>query len=304
MNAQINKPRLSAILGQVATIAKVSTSSLGLRRFDKQASLESDRAHNAQAGTGRTFPSRMAGCEHRCKEVSDLGKLAQNKLKEMTTAWGENQRLLSNAMINGWLEEFMPIKKEFDAKLAQLVADAPQLIATARANKGSYNVEPPTEEEIRNAYALEFTMSQIPNSDTFAATGVTKEVQEEMRRQFEAGIEAAHTNAVNDALTRVAEPLQHLVDRISNFDKTEDEKSRGVVSSSARLYETTITHVQDIAKVFRSFNLTGNALMDQIADRLEAFEGIDIEDIKTSDSLRKDLTKKADAILADLKDLI
>jgi hypothetical protein len=304
MNKSVNTPRLSALLGQVATIAKVSTSSLGLKRFDKQASLESDRAHNAQAGTGRTFASRMAGCEHRCKEVSDLGKLAQTKLKEKTTSWGENQRLMSNGMLNDWLQEFMPIKKEFDEKVAQLVADAPQLIATALANKGTYNVEPPTEEEIRNAYALEFSMSQIPDSETFAAHGVTKEVQEEMRRQFERGIEAAYTTATNDALTRVAEPLQHLVDRIATFDKVEDEKSRGVVSSSARLYETTITHVQDIAKVFRSFNLTGSPLMNQIADRLEAFEGIDIEDIKTSESLRKDLTKRADAILADLKDLI
>ncbi len=303
MNAQ-PKPRLSAMLGQVATIAKVSTSSLGLKRFDKQASLESDRAHNAQAGTGRTFASRMAGCEHRCKEVSDLGKLAQNKLKEMTTAWGENQRLLSNGMMNDWLQEYMPIKKQYDEKVAQLVADAPQLIATAHANKGTYNVEPPTEEEIRDAYSLEYSMSQIPDTDTFSARGVTKEVEAEMRRQFERSIEAAYSTAVNDALTRVAEPLQHLVDRITTFDKVEDEKARGVVSSSARLYETTITHVQDIAKVFRSFNLDNNPLMTSIADKLDAFEGIDIEDIKTSESLRKDLTKRADAILEDLKDLI
>jgi hypothetical protein len=305
MNAHQDKPRLSAMLGQVATVARVTTSSLGLRRLDKQASKQSDRAHNAKEGTGKTFASRMAGAEERIKEVTDLGRLAQAELKAMTTVWGDgSMRLLANMQIADWLKKFAPIKRDYDAKLAKLIADAPMLIASAHANKGTYEVDVPTEEEMHESFSLEFAMTQIPDSASFAATGVEAQMQEQMRMHFERGIEAAYANATHDALVRVAEPLQHLVDRLAVYDQAEDEKARGVTSSGARLYGSTIEHVQSIAKVFRSFNLMGDKLMSDIADKLDAFEGVDIEDIKGSADLRKDLTKKASVILDGLRDLI
>lgn len=299
-----NKPRLSAMLGQVATIAKVSSSSLGLRRLDKQASKESDRAHNAIAGAGKTTVSRLAGAEHRIQEINDIANAVSAGLDAMTTKWGGFGRLLPNSALQDWLKFYTPLKRQYDEKVAQLIEDAPDLIALAEVNKGTYNVKLPTLDEFKKAFSLSYDMIQIPDPDSFTATGVNAAMETEMRRHFEAGIEAAYNTAQQDAIKRVAEPVAHLVERLAVFDKTEDEKARGKVSSSARLYETTITNVQDIAKTFRSFNLTNDPLLNSVADKLDAFEGVDIEDVKKSESLRKDLTKRADAILADLKDLI
>jgi len=298
------KPRLSAMLGQVATIAKVSSSSLGLRRLDKQASKESDRAHNALSGTGKTTVSRLAGAEHRVQEINDIANAVTAGLESMTTKWGGFGRLLPNTALQDWLRFYTPLKKEYDRKVEALIADAPALIAQAEANKGTYNVKLPTLQEFEKAFSLAYEMIQIPDSDSFRATGVQASMEAEMKRHFEAGIEASYAQAQQDAIKRVAEPVSHLVERIKVFDRTEDEKARGVVSSSARMYESVITNVQDIAKTFRSFNLTNDPLLTSVADKLEAFEGVDIEDIKGSESLRKDLSKRADAILADLKDLI
>jgi hypothetical protein len=304
MNAPATTPNLSAMLSQVATVARVSTSSLGLRRLDKTASKESDRAHNALQGTAKVTASRFSGAEDRVKEINDIAAEVRAGLFSMTTAWGD-YRLLANVNLQKWLEFYAPKKQAYDAKVARLRADAPALIAQAERNKGNFNVATVSEDEIDDAFSLEFDMQQIPDSKNFAASGVSKEVEAHMRRHFEAGIEAAYKNAQTDAMQRVAKPLGHLVEKLAAYDKAADEKARGITSEgSVRMHASTIGHVQDIAKVFRSFNLTNDPLLASVADKLDAFEGIEIEDIKTSGDLRKDLTKRADEILNDLRDLI
>jgi hypothetical protein len=45
---------LSKILGEMSVVAAVHVSSLGTTRLDRTASAQSDRAHNAMMGAGRT----------------------------------------------------------------------------------------------------------------------------------------------------------------------------------------------------------------------------------------------------------
>ena len=66
---QTNKPRLSAMLSQVASVAVLRSSSLGITRLDKRASKEIDRAKNALAGTGRVVA--IADCWRRSASSGD-----------------------------------------------------------------------------------------------------------------------------------------------------------------------------------------------------------------------------------------
>ena len=70
------------------------------------------------------------------------------------------------------------------------------------------------------------------------------------------------------------------------------------------LYETVITNITDIGKMFGQFNLTNDPIMADINKALKAFEGVDVDDLKKDKGLREDLTKKAAAILDNIKDLI
>jgi hypothetical protein len=308
MNAQLAvnnapKPRLSALLSQVATIATVKTSSLGLTRLDKDASAASDRNHNAKHGTSKVGVSRLSGAEDRVKEINSKASETREELRAITTAWNDD-RLLANTMLQQWLTLWGTRKREYTDLVDRFVADAPQLIAAAERNLGSYAVEPPTEEEIRNAFSMEFEMTQIPDSSTYQTSGLAKDMEAELRRRFEASIEAAYQNATTDALQRVAKPLAHMVERLTVYSKTEDAKANDESVKSARLYDSVVTNVQDIAKVFGSFNLTGDPLMDKVAQALTEFDHLDAEALKKSDAMRGHVTKKAEEILADLADLI
>ena len=303
-NAQApEKPRLSALLAQVATIVTIKTTSIGMNRLDKEASKSSDRQHNAKDGTGKTYASRLAGHKHRVDEISAKALELKNAAYAMSTDWN-GERLISNQMLKELLPILGKVKREHAALVEQFRADAPAMIAEAEQNKGSYKVDVPTMEEVNKAFSLEFDMKQIPDSADYVAKGVSAELEAQMRRHFEAGVEAAYQRATTDALQRVAKPLGKLVERLTEYSKIENERARGLDIKQTRMFESVITNVTDIAQVFGSFNLAGDPVMAKVDAALRDFQGVDIEDVKADSHLRDDLTKKAQAILADLADLI
>ena len=183
MNMQAQpQQRLSAILSQVATVAVVRTSALGMTRTDKNASAESERDHGALRGSAKVGVSRLAGAEQRVKDIRSVQNEAREALTDNTTAWGD-RRLLANVNIERFIQRYSVSKREHDKLVQALVDDAPRLIANARQNLGSFQIEPPTEEEIANAFSLEFTLEQIPDSETYAAKGMDVQVEAELKRQ-------------------------------------------------------------------------------------------------------------------------
>lgn len=298
------KPRLSAVLAQVATIASVRTTSLGMNRLDKRASARSDRMHNALSGAGKTTVNRMAGAEDKIKEINSVAAEISATIRAHTTDFN-GKRLLANAMIQETLAAYAPLKAKWDALVASFIDNAPRYIADAEQNVGDYDVAPPTLDEVKKAFSLEFDMSQIPDSETFSASGMDKAIEKELKRRFEASIEAAYQNATNDALKRVATPIKNLAEKMHAYSERESLKDRGfTVDKSGTFKDTLTTNVDEIAKVFRAFNLTGDKFMNDLADQLDALTGIDANDLRNDAGLRADTEKRANAILESLKDLL
>ena len=175
--------RLSALLSQVAVIVSVKTSSLGLMRVDKQASVESDQAHGARRGTGRTLASRLSGAEDRVKNINSAQTEVVDTVKRWSTAW-DKRRMIPNVNIQSMLGEISVPKANYETLVKEFIADAPRLIALAEQNKGTYDVETPTLEECQSAFSLTLEMEQIPDSATFSAPGLDKQVEEELKRRM------------------------------------------------------------------------------------------------------------------------
>lgn len=294
--------KMSTLLSQVAVVAKLRTSTLGLTRTDKEASRRLDAQHNARQGTGKAIVSRLAGAESRVKEIIATIGEGGECLKASTTQWGD-KRLLVNVNIERFLRQFSPIAEKFKQQVATFVADAPDMIAAAESNKGDYNVQPPTLEEIRDAFKLEFELEAIADSSKYESN-LDKAVTESLKRRFEAQVEAAYAEATKDAVQRLAKPLANLADRMTVYSKREDDKANGVDvdSHSGTFKDSIISNVQEIAAVFGSFNITGDPTLARVADALKAFEGVEAADLRKHQRVRDEMKAKAEAILASLGD--
>lgn len=297
---------LSATLAQVATLVAVKATSLGMSKTDKQASREVDQNRAAQSGTAKVSVQRLTPVgANRVREINALVAALGQDTRAMTTEWTLGQRMLANVRMQDWLMVFGKAKADWQVLVDAFVRDAPQLIADAYANLTNFNIAPPTEDEIRAAFTLDFEMMPVPDASSFKTSGLGAAVDQQLREHFEASITTAYQNATTDALTKVAEPLSRLVDRMEAYSKREEAKANGATVDKSGTFKDTITgNIDDVAKVFRSFNLTNDPMLDAIADKLDGLVGIKADHLRENGALRDDVVKKASDILADLKDLI
>jgi hypothetical protein len=292
---------ISTLLSQVATIASVRGKALGMSRLDKDASKQSERAHNAKEGIARVSVSRLAGAEERVKEIISFQNDARTLLAENTTAWGD-RRLLPNSLLEKFMHPWSELKREHDEKVEQFVAAAPQLIASAETNKGNFNVQIPTLEEIEKAFDLSFNLEPVPDVSTYKSGNLDKAVEKVLKERFEANIKAAYTEAQADAVQRLAKPLENLVNKMTAFNERESAKVKGLsVDKSGTFRDTIIGNIQEIAEVFGEWNLTNDPIMKRLDDQLSAFGNIAADDLRNSEALRNDVSARAAKILDEIR---
>jgi hypothetical protein len=143
MNAHLPNVTISNALREVAMIAEVKTSALGLTRTDKRASARTTEAHHAHSNAARVSVNRMAGADELHRDITSLQEQTRVNLHGYSTAWGStSRRLLPNANFEPWIREHARIQGEFEAKLVLLRAEAPALVARATAALGEFDVKP------------------------------------------------------------------------------------------------------------------------------------------------------------------
>ncbi len=299
--------RMSALLGSVATVVNVRATTLGLKRIDKEAGILSDRAHGAKEGASTSSVSRLPGeGADRLKEIRSAATAASEAVKARSMAWGAGPgRLLANTLIEPTLRDFTAAKAEHDRLVDSFQVQAPRLIQQAWANIGTYKVEPPTIEECMSAFSLEFDMQAIPDSAAFHGSNLSKEMEAAIQRRLEESCKAAYATAQQDAIERLAEPLQRVVKGLEAFEEREQDIARGLPVDRSRTFRNSlIGNVQEIASVFGAFNLTKDPAIQKIIDDLATFDGVEADDLRNSKDLRKQITDKATDILANLGDWI
>src|SRR5262245_3511204 len=115
-----SKP-LSKMIGEVAVIAAIQASVLGMQRLDRDASEDSDKAHLAKIGTAKTVVTRLPGAEKAVAKIKSVQRKARELLRDRTTAWGFDRRLMPNINLQEFLTEYGDLQKEHDGLVAQFI---------------------------------------------------------------------------------------------------------------------------------------------------------------------------------------
>src|SRR5262245_5676523 len=104
MNIQSRDPGvtakpLSKVLGELAVLASIRASALGMTKLDRQASADSDIAHKAEAGISKVSVTRLPGAEADVDAIKTKARKGRSILMAHTTQWGFDRRLLPNQNI-------------------------------------------------------------------------------------------------------------------------------------------------------------------------------------------------------------
>jgi hypothetical protein len=297
--------KLGKILSELAVMAYVNASALGMSKLDRTASFESDVHHDAKQGISRVNVTTLPGAEPHINAIKAKQRQARQLLVYYTTPWGGDRRLLPNVLINDFIEAFEVVLTEHDQLVQEFHKAAPRLIAKAYDNLGKYSVSPPSLDKVMGAFRLGYEMVPIPRVEQYSSSKMMDEMQRMLSERYEADMEAAYHAAQKDALLRIWEPLGHLIERMDAYDEREKRKEDGEeVDKVGTFKSTVITNITDMAKVFRSFNLVNDPFITRIADRLDAFEGVDHTALVKSADQRRATAKEAAEIRQMLEGML
>ena len=125
MNAHTNiDTMISDALREVAMIAEIKTTALGLTRTDKQASAKTTQAHHAVSNAARVSVNRLAGNDDKHRVLTGLQEAIRLNLVAWTTAWGSTgRRLMPNVNFDPWIREHARLQGEFTKPMTSYKAD-------------------------------------------------------------------------------------------------------------------------------------------------------------------------------------
>jgi hypothetical protein len=284
-------------------IAEIDTSALGMTRTDSNASKKSEAEHHATSGSARVVVQRFAGVDALPKKIMEYQKAAADTLKRLSTQWGASKRrLLPNVNAQQFIQEFAAIEEKYLEAVQEFVDQADVVALEAKKNLGTYNVDVPTRDEIKASYKLQYTLEPVPDGAQFQGSPA---VVQHLQEMFEKRIQASYTEAQQDALGRVADPLKRLIERMDAFEERERDLANGKeVGKNGIFRDTIVTNIQDIAEVFSSFNLTNDPKMKELADKITLFTKVSADTLRKNAQIRGAAVKHAKSIVAELDDLL
>lgn len=282
-------------------LATIRFRALGLNRTDRQASNDVTTQAGAVTGAARVVVSRLPGADEHHRAITKTQVSAKAALLRYSMPYGNDDgwRLLPNVNWNKLLPELSECKNAFDAALNAFLADLPNVRARALANKGTLNVEIPTEDELRNAYGMETEFRPVNNG---RFRGLPEAVAQKLEAHAKAKLSAAVQAATQDTLERFVQPLDYFIERMVKYDEREAALARGQdVGKTGIFRDSVVENVKELVDVVASFNVMGDERLAALSHRLQPL-------LVKPDALRDDVQvrhgaeKAAREVLADLKE--
>lgn len=141
----------------------------------------------------------------------------------------------------------------------------------------------PSLHAFKSSFYAKINVEPVQQND-FRCNNLSEEEILEINKSIEENIQNAVKNAEMDVLNRVNEKLQHLSQRLMDFD--------------TKFHTSNVTNVCDIIKEVRELNINDNAAITEVLNEVESkICGMDAENIRESGMARADAVIKTKAAI-------
>ena len=297
----LSNDAINAAVRETCILATIRFRALGLKRTDKDASSKVAEDAGAVIGAARVVVSRLPGADEHHRAITKAQNETRKVLVALSMPFGndESWRLLPNANWEKLLKAYAGTKHQFDAALAALKADASSIIARARHNLGTLNIDVPSEEELVSAYDIKSEFREVPEGNF---RGMPDAVSVKLKRHVERNIAAAIENATMDTLSRFVGPLSHFVERMRKYDEREQYLAEGKdIGREGCFRDSIVTNIKELAEVAGSLNVTSDPRITLLASMAQAI-AVEPETLREDGSARAGAVQKAETMLSNLND--
>jgi hypothetical protein len=297
---QINleKPEHLTSLASSGVLVSVTVNLWSATKLDQGISDEVSTSKNAVSAAGRYTKNLLAN-NPKHKALMNYRQTVANWMKRMTYDWNGDQRYLPTPDVPKFMTEyrqhqaaFGALFNDFDASYEDIISDMAFKAAGLgdMFNRNDY----PTREKMQKKYGIHLFVNDVPMNDYRVL--VAKDMADELFDVYASQTQRIVEGIVTDQFQRMKDVMESLsfccdVDVSVGADGEQKIRKR-------KIYDSTVEKARDMVRLYKEFNLTGNAeLSESIAMLENTLRDVNAEILRESDLVRSEVKEGVDEIL-------
>lgn len=272
-----------------AVLVEMNISVWTANKVDKAATSKINADNNATSNAAQVRKNLMAGTSMR-KNIADYAAACRLWHNTRTLPWADKgARLLATSLFLDYKTEVNVRKSTFDAQVSEFLTAYPALVNAAGSSLGGFfdPADYPNVEEVREKFGFRMVFTPVPASGDFRLD-IGEQDLNDLRAQYDASFDARLADAMREPWDRLHKLLTSMSDKLT--DGTGEDKKR--------YHDTLVTNAQQLCTLLTHLNVTKDPVLEKARRDLEVtMLGADIEAIKESADVRKDMKSKLDTIL-------
>lgn len=266
-------------------------------KIDKEATKQVTQDNHADANSGR-FNKTLVSRDALAKIVTTANK-ARDEHYARTLPWHDNgNRILSAAGYLGYTEVMRTLRAEYEAAVSEFIAAYPDYVANAVKSLGDLYkpADYPSANELVRKFGFDVVITNLPDAADFRVdlSGIEADM---IRADIERLTQDAIGQAMADVFNRVADAVGKMAEKLSETRATAKGEAAAIFRDSL------VQNVRDLVDLLPSLNVTGDATLTAIAERMRAeLCGFDADALRDDPKARKDVAKAAAEILASVNE--
>ncbi|CAB4144594.1 hypothetical protein UFOVP470_44 [uncultured Caudovirales phage] len=300
-HSEINHDLIEA-LQSTGMLIRLNTSSFGTQATDREKSREVTDNAQASSDAARVVVNRLPGkAKLYHAKLTKTQSLARQIINDMTTPWDESGwRLLLTTRFDELARSLSLVKKDFDAGLTALSANADEVISDAKAALGDLgaNVRMPTKEDMINSYSMKTDIVPIPDGAQFR--NLPPSTKTLLQHRLDKQIEAAYQRGVESIMERVKPMMTSVVERLDAYDGRLAAQAQGEeVGRTGAFRDTLVYNIAPVAELVGSLAaVTKDARLTELHTKLTQIVQHKPDEIRADDAARQHVKQNAHDALA------
>lgn len=283
-------------LASRAMLAHVTVSQWSARKLDKGATAETNERHGASADAGRFNKALIA--REALATIQSAAGAARTLHYAMTLPWlDDGARILPAAAYQAYSEKMRVHRVEFESAVDSFTSGYDSFVEASRKRLGTmFKAEDyPTAAEIRAKFAFGVRILPMPDASDFRVVLADSQAAD-IRAEIETAQRSALDNAMRDAWGRLTNVVGAMAGKLADYKPASTtQRAEGVFRDSL------VENVKEMVEILPAFNLTGDAFMSDVVERMRRQLCAHTADTLRQDAkARNETAAAAAAIMADV----
>ena len=226
------------------------------------------------------------------KALEKVANEARKFLDEQTLPFGKHQRMIPAEAFFKFSEEFGEIKAEFEHQKQRFLNTYHLSLSRAEFELGDLFDETnyPSHQYLENHIQMVIETSVVSPENAF----------DKISGMDQATVDKLKAEALEQQARKLEEAMKSLVKRLL---KTLTHMVTRLVDEDAKFKNTLVSNIHDSVEAIRGLNITDDAELNTLADRVEEIlTGISAQELRNDKELRKETAKEAKEIIDRLAD--